>query len=381
MENTKMTMDEFASYVKDHIFDAAPEMAESHTASINEVTKNNGMELTGLIIRSDDSPIAPTIYLEQFYDKFNDGADINDLMADIRGVYEEHKAPKNISVEFFTDFDQAKDRMAMKIINLDKNAEMLQNTPHFQYGDLAAIFQVQVDSNEFGNATITVKDEHMKMWGVTPQMLFEAAKENMEDRQPFRIQSMMEVMADMMGLDPMDLSEDMAPPMYVMSNESKINGAAAMIFTDKLQEFAEAHETNLFILPSSIHEILLIPESAEMNVQDLKDMVMQVNATEVSPEEVLSDNVYFYDKDSKQLMIAETKEPLVMVDPSKDKAPLEAEKPDKADKAKASEKAKPVKDDKPKSIKDKLAEGKAKVAAKDAEPKLPKDKVKHQEIN
>ena len=110
-------------------------------------------------------------------------------------------------------------------------------------------------------------------------------------------------------------------------------------------------------------------------------MVMQVNATEVSPEEVLSDNVYFYDKDSKQLMIAETKEPLVMVDPSKDKASLEAEKSDKADKAKTSEKAKPGKDDKPKSSKDKLAEGKAKVAAKDAEPKLPKDKVKHQEIN
>lgn len=378
MDKTQMSMEEFASYVKDHIFDAAPEMAESHTASINEVTKNNGMELTGLIIRSEDSAIAPTIYLEQFYDKFTDGTDINDLMADIRGVYEEHKAPQNISVEFFTDFDQAKERMAMKIINLDKNAEMLQNTPHFQYGDLAAIFQVQVDSNEFGNATITVKDEHMKMWGVTPQMLFEAAKENMEDRQPFRIQSMIEVMADMMGMDPEMFTEDMAPPMYVMSNESKINGAAAMIFTDKLQEFAEVHETNLFILPSSIHEILLIPESEAMNVQDLKDMVMQVNATEVSPEEVLSDNVYFYDKDAKQLMIAETKEPLVMVDPSKDKATREVEK---ADKAKAPEKTKPIKDDKPKSIKDKLAEGKAKVAARDAEPKIPKDKVKHQEIS
>ena len=378
MENTKMTMDEFASFIKDHIFDAVPEMAEDHTATINEVTKNNGMELIGLVIKSEDSQIAPTIYLNQFYDKFQDGTDINDLMADIRGIYEEHKGPKNISVEFFTDFDQAKERMAMKIINLDKNAEMLKNTPHFQYGDLAAIFQVQVDSNEFGNATITVKEEHMKMWGVTPQQLFDAAKENMEDRQPFRIQSMMEVMAEMMGLDPEMMSEDMAPPMYVMSNESKINGAAAMIFTEKLQEFADAHETNLFILPSSIHEILLIPESAEMNVQDLKDMVMQVNATEVSPEEVLSDNVYFYDKDSKQLMIAETKEPLVMVDPSKEVKSKETEKTDKAVKT---EKEKPAKDDKSKSIKDKLADGKAKVAAKDAEPKIPKDKVKRPEID
>ena len=83
-------------------------------------------------------------------------------------------------------------------------------------------------------------------------------------------------MAEMMGMDPEMMSEDMAPPMYVMSNESKINGAAAMIFTEKLQEFADAHETNLFILPSSIHEILLIPESAEMNVQDLKSRFVRI---------------------------------------------------------------------------------------------------------
>ena len=365
MENTKMTMEEFSSYIKDHIFDDASGNYEGVSAELQDVTKNNGMELHGLVIKDEASKIAPTIYLEGSYEKYKNGMDVGEIMADIRDVYDTHRSPQNLAVDFFTDFDQAKDRLAMKIVNYDKNKEMLENLPHFKYGDLAAIFQVQVDANEFGNAVITVRNEHMNMWGTNPTEMMEAAKANMEEKAPMNIRSMMDVMADMMGMSREDMEEMGADsmPMYVMTNETKINGAAAMIFTDKLQEFAESHDCNMFILPSSIHEVLLIPEDAGMDVESLKAMVSEVNANEVAPEEVLSDNVYFYDKDAKQLMIAETKEPLVLKEAGKEVVSKQKEMADR-----------------PKTIKDKLADGKAKVAEKSAEPKLPKDKSKGQEI-
>lgn len=358
---------DFAQHLKEHLLDNYPDLAETTVVDVTEVTKNNGTVLQGLTIRDENVNIAPTIYVNDAYENFLKGESMDDIVAGIVNTYESHKAPQNISVEFFTDFDQVKDRLAMKVINGDKNAEMLEGCPHFKFGDLAAIFQVQVESNEFGNATITVKNEHMEMWGVDAQTLMDLARENMEEKQPVRIQSMLEVLQGMMGGEfPEDMMGMPEPAMYVMTNETKINGAAAMIFTDKLQEFAEQHDTNFFILPSSIHEILLVPENGDMDVKGLTDMVREVNDTQVSPEEVLSYNVYFYDKDEKQLMLAETKEPMELKDPSKDKKAPEKKAPEKSE---------------AKSIKDKLNEGKAKVAAKESEPKAPKTKTKDQELS
>lgn len=365
--NEVSNVKEFAEYLKEHLFDDRPDLAEHNEVVINEVTKNNGMVLQGLTIKNDESNIAPTIYVDDSFKRFERGDSIDDVIDNLVKTFEDHRTPQNISVEFFTDFDLVKDRLAMKVVNADKNAEMLEGCPHFKFGDLAAIFQVQVDSSEFGNAVITVKDEHMNMWGVDANELMAHARENMEERQPVHIQSMLEVLRDMMGGEmPEEMMGGPEPAMYVMTNESKINGAAAMVFTDKLQEFAESHETNFFILPSSIHEILLIPDNGEMDVEQLTNMVREVNDTQVSPDEVLSYNVYFYDKDEKQLMLAETKEPMELKEASKDK--------------KVPEKKEPEKTEKTKSIKDRMNEGKAKVAQQDAEPKMPKAKSKGVEI-
>ena len=166
-----------------------------------------------------------------------------------------------------------------------------------------------------------------------------------------------------------------------MTNETKINGAASMIFTEKLDEFANDHNANIFILPSSIHEILLIPDNGSMKISELENMVREVNETQVAPDEILSDNVYFYDKDAKSLYIAATNEPCVLESDGKDFSKpdkeMKAEKPEKAEKA---DKVKPADKDKTpkeaKSIKDRLAEGKEKVANAPSIPKeiTPKDK-------
>jgi hypothetical protein len=123
----------------------------------------------------------------------------------------------------------------------------------------------------------------------------ENARANMEEKQPVRIQSMIEVLTEMMGYVPAEMTASDNGMMYVMTNETKINGAAAMILTDKLDEFAQDRGTNVFILPSSIHEILLVKDSGDMSVRDLENMVREVNATQVSPEEQLTDHVYHYD--------------------------------------------------------------------------------------
>ena len=366
MENEKLnTIEDFAAYVKDHIFDNAPDMADNYKAEIKDVLKNNGLVLHGLTIKqtdkSDGAQITPTLYLEKFFDQFKDGDPIGEILDKIRDVYENHKAPKNISVDFFKDYSQVSERLSIKVINYDMNRDFLKDVPHYKYGDLAAIFQVQVNQQEYGTMTVTVKNENMKSWNVTAEDMLAAATINMEEKQPPRITGMFEVLNELMGMDMPGMEMPEEPGMYVMSNESKMNGAAGIIFTEKLQEFADEKGADLFILPSSLHELILVPDQGNMNAADLKAMVQEVNATQLEPEDRLSNNVYLYDRTDKQLMIADTKEPLKLQDMTKDQA-------------KSQDK------DKPKSIKDRLEEGKAKVAAKALEPKPVKDKVKQKSI-
>ena len=298
--------------------------------------------------------------LENAFEQYKDGDDLSEIMADIRTSYEVHKEPKGIDVDFMSDFKQVAERLSIKVINYEMNRDFLEGTPHFKYGDLAAIFQVQMNMEAYGTMTATVKNEQLNMWGVTPATLLAEATKNMEEKQPPHITSMFEVLKELMGMDmDMDFPDlpGAKPEMYVMSNESKMNGAAGIIFTDKLQEFAEEHGSDVFIIPSSVHELILVPAVGEMSARDIKEMVRDVNDTQLDVQDRLSYNVYLYSKEEKQLMIADTKEPLKLEEPGK-----------KQDK------------EKPKSIKDRLEEGKAKSAAKAAEPKPAKTKSKQQTI-
>lgn len=299
---------EFAEYVAKHLFDSAPEKKEVHQIDVRDVTKNNGLVLTSIVIKADDSNIAPTIYMNDGFEKYLDGADIETLIGSYLGMYEESKLSHDFSIDFFTDFEKVKDMLTLKLINAERNIDMLESCPHILLHDLAAIFQVRVDTLEFGNATITVKKEHANMWNVGTASLLTYAKLNMEKKEFFKIQSMMEVLAGVMDISEDEAASMDAMPMYVMTNESNVNGAVGMIFTEKLQAFADRHEHNLIILPSSTHEIIILLDDGCADAEGLAEIVRAVNCTDVREEDFLSDSVYYYDKDSRELQIADTKE-------------------------------------------------------------------------
>ena len=363
----KMNMEAFAEKIRERVQDASLMWDNSCNVQLNEITKNNGLVLHGLVIMEESTNISPTIYLENEYENYLSGKDLDACTKTVIEVYQESRMERPISIDFFQDFEQAKERLAMKLVNQEQNQNMLANIPHYTYGDLAVIFQVVVQTTELGNASVTVNDTHMNAWKTTPEVLMKAAMENMT-KQPIRIQSMEEVMREMLGEIPEEMDgmlEQADPMMYVMSNETKMNGATVLVCVDKLQEFAEKMDTNLYILPSSIHEILLIPENANMSVEQLTQMVVDVNETQVAPDEVLSNQVYFYDKAQKQLMIAQTQEPMILRGTVKNDAMRDGAKREAGEK---------------KPIKERLDAGKEKVSQKDAEPKETKSQVRRKEL-
>lgn len=264
---------------------------------ITHVQKNNGLCLTGLIIKDHDTNIAPTIYLEKFFEEY-DGVVSEEAIEEIIDCYNRSKV-SDIDVSFFSDWEQVKSLIHMRLVNLEKNAKRLAELPHMVFGDLAIIFAVDLVADAIGHGSITVRNEHLKCWDKTTEDLYEVSKENKEETV---VKSIIEVLTEM-G----DIPEEFLPPleeapMFVASNPSRFYGAIALADLEALKDFARKMGS-FYIIPSSVHELIFVPCSmAGCNSEDyLSDMVNTVNTESVEDDEVLGVHTYYFDAETDTL--------------------------------------------------------------------------------
>ena len=298
---TIRTMELFADTVKTAM---EVHFGEDYRVQLQDVIKNNDSHLTGLTILNKNCNITPTIYLESYYEMYKAGESMATICQQIIKVYEENKVTTDFDVSSVTEFERVNDRICYKLINAERNQELLANAPHVKFHDLAIIYYILVSREREGFGAITVKNHIMKFWDVSEEELLKYAVHNTQRLFRGKVESMANMVLDMLE-DRMDMEcanefydmmadvDDMIP-MYICTNEDKINGAGTFLYNDLLKELSDKFDSDVYILPSSIHETLLIPADGEKDIEELKDMVRTINATEVSPEEVLSDNVYVY---------------------------------------------------------------------------------------
>ncbi len=266
--------------------------------SVTSVQKNNGVKLDGLCISEPNKNIAPTIYLNDYYEKYLEGMEMLDIIEEINDIYRKSKVEKSIDVDFFTDFSKAQKKIVYKIIHAKKNEELLEKIPHIPFLDLAIVFYCIVVNEAFGNAVIQITNSHLELWKTQIDKVYECAWVNTPKLLPYELISMEQMIQSFFMEETGDssnchfASEDV--PMYVLSNRTHLNGAAAILYPDLLKDFAKSCGCNLFILPSSIHEVILIPAKNE-EIERLNEMVQEVNRTQLVAEEILSDHIYIYD--------------------------------------------------------------------------------------
>ena len=311
-----LNFEEFQDYVQMNLHEVLSDEYKNAEVSLNEVNKNNGKVLHGINVRPEDSNIAPNIYLEDFFRKYKEGMDLDLVMGEIgRVAMQNIKAPEEFATigKDFQNFDFVKDKIIMVAVNAERNKALLDSAPHVRKEDLALIYKVMIGNNTDGMATITIRNEHMAMWGVTTETIHELAMENTKEILPVTVQSMNEVMREMFSKDgmPDEMAETMFTDMpanqqmYVISNTARVNGAASMFYEDALSGLAEKVGTDLFILPSSVHECIAV--STDLGTpESLAQMVQEVNGSQVCAEEQLSDHVYRFDAKAKTISLADT---------------------------------------------------------------------------
>lgn len=272
---------------------------ENYRVKLNDVMKNNGVVLRGITLMQDDSNISPTIYLNPYYDAYENGdTTLGTVIDEVIDTYERNKINRSIDMKFFLNYETVKSRIIFKLINTEKNRELLRDVPYIPFHDLSIVFQCLVSEERFGNASILIHNVHLQLWKVNARELYECALENTPLLQGYELADMNTVLEEMKALGGIDDEEieDMQQevPMYVLSNKSRINGASCILYKDILKDFAMVVDKDLYVLPASIHEVILLPSDGTQESEQLKEMVREINQSQVEKEEVLSDSVYYY---------------------------------------------------------------------------------------
>ena len=291
-----MEYKEFVEYIK---MNAGYIAGEGGNITINHVIKNNGCEMDGLVIMEKGKDIAPTIYLDSFYELYTNGENIKNIIRQIEVIYEQNKNNVTFDVNILKHFDTIKDKIVYKVVNYRSNEKLLEQVPHKRILDLAVVFYCLLD-NEYGrSATALIYNNNLKNWNVTIDDVYKAALKNTPDLLHSKISSMA-ALFEKCGVnvdgEEVDLKDYVPTDMYVLTNESKLNGAACILYENVLYDFAQKLGADLYILPSSVHEVILLPKLSMFEKDELVNMVKEVNTEGVAADEVLSDHVYEYNR-------------------------------------------------------------------------------------
>lgn len=272
-------------------------LGDTYKVTLTKVLKNNDIRLTGIVIMKESDSMSPTIYLEEPYRRYQDGVSIQKIMEEIMVLYKAHACNLKLDMDFFRDFSLVENRICHKLVNYEKNQELLQDIPWFKWHDLAVTFYYAMEEAVLGRASVMIHNNHLDMWGQPAEEIYRIANRNMRLKMPDVLLPMHKLMEEMLGAkaEGMDLS------LYVLTNRNKIFGASAMLYSDKMKLLADNLDTDLLILPSSVHEVLLLPDDRKQEYDFYRKMVKEVNTTQVDPEEILSFGLYRYDREKEEI--------------------------------------------------------------------------------
>lgn len=299
-----MEMKDFAEKVCAAV---AEELGSEYEVEVKKVRKNNSIFLYGLQILGRDQNVAPTIYLEPFWEGYSSGVSFAEITRGLLDMYRGNVPKGSINMEFYRHYEMVKDRICYRLIGRKENEEFLKDIPHIEFLDLAVCFYyaLNLDEEELGEGSILIRNAHMEAWGVDTEELFRQAQANTPRLFPWEYIALENIMSEIARQEGEEYIPDapLSVPMKVLSNRRRMYGASCMLYPGVLAGIAAEEKNDLYIIPSSLHELILLPHDGEVSADELKKMIHDVNRTHVIPEDVLSDSLYYYDREKGDIII------------------------------------------------------------------------------
>ena len=291
----KMSYEEFKAWAADEIRAWLPPEYADADVSIHRMEKL-GLAYDGMTVVRSGQRAAAAVNLTAFYDMYQEGKTTGDIIHEMADVAVMQAPQMEYSV--FSDYEAAKDHLFIRVANKEANADVLAGMPHKEVEDLAITYHVLVNHDQNGIASAPVTDDLLRHYGVTAEQLHEDAIANSQRMLPAQLDSMQNMLFGMMTPEASDTLRDEPYPgstMLVLTNNVQLNGAAALFYPGVMDQAAERLGGDFIVLPSSTHEVIMIPADDMTDFRSLEQMVKDINRSQVAPEERLSDHVYHYD--------------------------------------------------------------------------------------
>ncbi len=284
------TITDFAEAVRT---ETIKKLGGEYQVTVETKNKNNKAVYTGLHISRKGMEAEPLVYLDDYFKQYQNGnMTVSEAVECV--VRASRKKGPSVEIRQFLEYENVKDSIVYRLINTEMNRELLADLPHMEFLDLSVVFCCLVMEEEDNPAFIWIHNIHMKLWDVTVEELYWAASENTQRLEKPELMNIEEILYDVLPEKGFSLNENdrsmeektagnndaaSTVPVYVLSSRKRLQGAACMLYPDLLRKIADRMDSSYYIIPSSIHELLLIPAAGFADRDELKAMICEINDT------------------------------------------------------------------------------------------------------
>lgn len=293
-----MEYSDFTKEIRERLKDA---LGAGHDVSIQQICGNNGIKWDAAVISVSGSSTAECMAVSSYYELCREEEDLEIVIEELVGDYRKRKSGGHVpDMNTVYDWKMSREGVIFRLVNTGANRQLLHEIPHFGFLDLSMVFYLLLDSDAEGCRSIMITNMLLKKWGISERELLHQAQKNTPLRMP-------EIILDAHSLFPAETADDPAGmQVYVLTNRLRLYGAGCVLYEGVLEKAAGMCWSGFYVLPCSVHELLLIPAErySQGFAQQLKQLVMEVNLAEVPEQDILSDCIYYYNKEEKRLDIA-----------------------------------------------------------------------------
>lgn len=284
---------------------------------VRKVMKNNGVTLDALSIYKKGERVSPNIYLKPYYERYINGTPMDYIINWIINEYEDSR--NNIDDGWNVDlknYDSVKDRIVIRVINYEHNKEILNNLVHRKVLDLAITYRYMFNEMDGAFPSVAIDNVLFKEWDILEEELYESALKNTMEIFPYETKLLYSFVQESLEMKKNMISDELkeelgfiahiteAPKIYILTNTVHIHGASCMFYKNVIHNFALVNDCNIYILPSSLHECMLVLDD-DVNPEFLKGLLMNANRSSVGYIDLLSDNIYYFDREKDEISICE----------------------------------------------------------------------------
>lgn len=311
-----MSLEDFITKLKEEVHRLVD---RNSRVEIRQIQKNNVGVLPALSIIEMGMSVSINFYLKSLYKEFEEkGKTVEEIAKQlVQTHYENITKCQDLDIrERFENPNKVRELLFFRLINFGQNRQLLEKVPHVKILDLALVYYLMIDRDEEKIGSMRTSYEMFRHFGWDTEEMCQEVLANTVKLFPKKVTPLSQLLRRICGVveeEPEDSFEDVLRGLardglpLVLTNTGGINGATALAYPDLLREIAEEIGFNLFLLPSSIHEFMVLPDNGDYPLEELEQMLVAVNRSSVEPEEMLSDHVYYYDADSDRLAIADGK--------------------------------------------------------------------------